>query len=170
MVTRCSYVSIHAHTVGMVIRVRHHLFESGSKAIKTKHIDRRIKKQIHRRRKTEMTDTTRNKSITSKAMQYWQDIVTRICCYTWVELIYPSKLIERVVADRFCEHLTTFNLPAQQSAYRSFHSTETALLSVHNDLVRSVDSDKVFLLVLLDLSAAFDTVDGGPSDTPNDSI
>jgi len=30
---------------------------------------------------------TRNKSITSKAMQYRQDIVTRICCYTWVELI-----------------------------------------------------------------------------------
>jgi len=86
-------------------------------------------------------------------------------------LPYLSKLIERVVADRFYEYLITFNLlPAQQSAYRSFHSTETALLSVHNDLVRSVDSDKVFLLVLLDLSAAFDTVDGGPSDTPNDSI
>ena len=75
-------------------------------------------------------------------------------------LPYLSKLIECVVADRFREHLTTFNLlPAQQSAYRPFHSTETALLSVHNDLVRSVDSGKVFLLVLLDLSAAFNTMD-----------
>ena len=75
-------------------------------------------------------------------------------------LPYLSKLIECVVADQFREHLATFNLlPAQQSTYRSFHSTETALLSVHNDLVRSVDSGKVSLLVLLDLSAAFDTVD-----------
>jgi len=38
-------------------------------------------------------------------------------------------------------------------------SCVTALLSVHNDLVRSVDSGKVSLLVLLDLSTAFDTVD-----------
>ena len=75
-------------------------------------------------------------------------------------LPYLSKLIERVVASRFSEHSTTFNLlPVQQSAYRSFHSTETALLAVHNDLVRSIDGGKVSLLVLLDLSAAFDTVD-----------
>ena len=70
------------------------------------------------------------------------------------------KMKYNCTIDRFCEHLTTFNLlPTQQSAYRSFHLTETALLSVHNDLVRSVDSGKVSLLVLLDLSAAFDTVD-----------
>ena len=50
-------------------------------------------------------------------------------------------------------------LRVQQSAYRPFHSTDTALLSVHNDLVRSIDNGKVSLLVLLDLSAAFDNVD-----------
>jgi len=83
---------------------------------------------------------------------------------------YLSKLIERVVADRFREHLTTFNFPpAQQSAYRSFDSTETALLSVHNDLVRSVDSGKVSLNSCL---AGFQCGirHRGPSDTPNDSI
>jgi len=62
---------------------------------------------------------------------------------------------------RFAEHSSTYNLlPVQQSAYRPFHSTETALLSVHNDLVRSIDNGKVSLLVFLDhLSAASDTVD-----------
>ena len=40
-----------------------------------------------------------------------------------------------------------------------FHSTETAVLSVHNDLVRAVDDNQVTILVMLDLSAVFDTVD-----------
>jgi len=75
-------------------------------------------------------------------------------------LPYISKLIEHVVARRFSVHSSKFNLlPVQQSAYRPFHSTETALLSVHNDLVRSTDNGRISLLVLLDLSAAFDTVD-----------
>ena len=50
-------------------------------------------------------------------------------------------------------------LPHRQSAYRSSHSTETAVLAVHNDLVRTIDSGNIGALVLLDLSAAFDTVD-----------
>jgi len=56
-------------------------------------------------------------------------------------LSYPSKLTERVVVSRFAEHSSTYNLLlVQQSAYRPFHSTETALLSVHNNLVRSIDN------------------------------
>ena len=47
----------------------------------------------------------------------------------------------------------------QQSVNRAFHSTETAILAVHNDLVRAVDNNRVSLLVSLDLSAAVDTVD-----------
>jgi len=50
-------------------------------------------------------------------------------------------------------------LPARQSAYRSFHSTERAIAAVHNDLVRAADADQVTAHVLLDLSSAFDTVD-----------
>ena len=46
-----------------------------------------------------------------------------------------------------------------QSAYKAGHSTETALLRVKNDLLMAVDGRKAVVLVLLDLSAAFDTVD-----------
>ena len=54
---------------------------------------------------------------------------------------------------------TYSRLPVQQSVCQSSNSTEAALVSVHNDPVRSIDNGKVSLLVLLDLSAAFDTVD-----------
>jgi len=46
-----------------------------------------------------------------------------------------------------------------QSAYRAHHSTETAIVVVHNDLIPAIDSGDVCALVLLDLSAAFETVD-----------
>jgi len=46
-----------------------------------------------------------------------------------------------------------------QSAYRAHHSTETAVLKVIGDILLSLDSDNLALLSLLDLSAAFDTVD-----------
>ena len=52
-------------------------------------------------------------------------------------------------------------LPAYQSAYRHHQSTETALLKVENDILLNMDNQRVNLLRLLDLSAAFDTVDYG---------
>ena len=50
-------------------------------------------------------------------------------------------------------------LLTHQSVYWQFHSTETAVLIVHSDIVRATDSGLVSALVLLDLSAAFDMVD-----------
>jgi len=59
-------------------------------------------------------------------------------------LSYLSKIIERLVARRFTVHISDSQLlPAQQSAYRAFHSTETAVLSVHSDLVRAIDIGQV---------------------------
>ena len=46
-----------------------------------------------------------------------------------------------------------------QSAYKVAHRTETALLKVQNDILRTVDTGGVAVLVLLYLSAAFDTID-----------
>jgi len=46
-----------------------------------------------------------------------------------------------------------------QSAYKSGDSTETALIRVKSDIMMSIDQSKLVILVLLDLSAAFHTVD-----------
>ena len=73
-----------------------------------------------------------------------------------------SKTVERLVVNRMNVHVNLYGLfPARQSAYRQHHSTETAVTIVHNDIVRSTDAGFVSALVLLDLSAAFNTVDQG---------
>ena len=75
-------------------------------------------------------------------------------------LQFISKLTERVVFNQLHDHLVRFDsFPKLQSAYRKRYSTETALLKVHNDLLMNMNNQKVTLLVLLHLSAAFDTVD-----------
>ena len=57
-------------------------------------------------------------------------------------------------------HINSSNTSNQyQSAYRKFHSTETALLKIHSDILAPMDAGKVTALTLLDLSAAFDTID-----------
>lgn len=71
-----------------------------------------------------------------------------------------GKLIEKSVIKQLQEHLEINKLTEVfQSAYRPGHSTETALLRVSNDILQAVDKSKAACLVLLDLSAAFDTID-----------
>jgi hypothetical protein len=75
-------------------------------------------------------------------------------------LNFISKILERVVCARLNDHLSSFpSLSPYQSAYRKFHSCETALLRITNDLLLACNKQKVSALVLLDLSAAFDTID-----------
>jgi hypothetical protein len=75
-------------------------------------------------------------------------------------LSFLSKLLERIIHSRINLHLQTFpSLCPFQSAYRKYHSTETALLRIHNDLLLASNEQQVSALVLLDLSAAFDTID-----------
>ena len=49
--------------------------------------------------------------------------------------------------------------PALQSSYRQYHSTETALIKVMDDILLKMNFQHVTMLILLDVSAAFDTVD-----------
>ena len=75
-------------------------------------------------------------------------------------LNFVSKTLERIIHLRISSHLQSFpSLSPFQSAYRKFHSTETALLRIYNDLLLSINKQQVSALVLLDLSAAFDTID-----------
>ena len=75
-------------------------------------------------------------------------------------LQFVSKLVKRSVFNQLHEHLLSNNLyPIFQSAHRAYHSTETALLKVQNDPLLNMDRGYVTLLVLLDLSSAFDTID-----------
>ena len=76
------------------------------------------------------------------------------------QLPFISKVLEKVVAGLVCKYLKDNDLFENlQSAYRPGHSVETALVRVTNDIRIALDKKQMVLLVLLDLSAAFDTVD-----------
>ena len=75
-------------------------------------------------------------------------------------LTFISKVHEKVILEQLMKHLLSTNIfPDNQSAYRRLYSTETTLCAVMNSLVVNMDKGKCSVLILLDLSAAFDTVD-----------
>ena len=75
-------------------------------------------------------------------------------------LQFISKLVERAVVHQLWCHLDSNDLlPTHQSAYRAGHSTESALIKVQSDILMAMDQQKLTQLILIDLSAAFDTVD-----------
>ena len=75
-------------------------------------------------------------------------------------LLFVGKLIERVVSTRLNKHMTKNNLHSRRNhGYKKFHSSETLLLEVVDELLLSCDNGKPSIVLMLDLSAAFDTVD-----------
>ena len=75
-------------------------------------------------------------------------------------LSFISKAIEKLVANQLISYINEYELNETfQSAYKQYHSTETALIRVHNDILSAIDNRRTVILLLLDLSAAFDTVD-----------
>jgi len=69
----------------------------------------------------------------------------------------PSDLAAIPVALLTAETSTGCCLPASQSIYGHYHSTETAAVIVYNDIVRAIDRGSAPLV--LDLNSAFDTID-----------
>ena len=75
-------------------------------------------------------------------------------------LAFQGKLLERIVAKQITHHMSNYSLMDQyQSAYKAGHSVETALLKVKSDIDVAMDNNCGTILVLLDLTAAFDTID-----------
>ena len=75
-------------------------------------------------------------------------------------LSFLSKLVEKAANKRLDSHLEGNSLLSDsQSAYRKRHSTETLLIKVQSDILESLDSGYATILVMLDISAAFDVVD-----------
>ena len=75
-------------------------------------------------------------------------------------LPFIAKVTEKIVASRLTTHLQGNELfECLQSAYKKHHSVETALVKITDDILTSIDSKKAVILVLLDQTAAFDTID-----------
>ena len=74
-------------------------------------------------------------------------------------LSFLSKIIEKCVSLQLVKFLEDNNLLSKfQSGYRKHHSCETATTRIHNDILVTIDKRSKVVLLLLDLSAAFDTV------------
>ena len=77
-------------------------------------------------------------------------------------IAFLSKTIERVATTQTMNYLADNDLlPKFQSGYRPHHSTETTLACVFNDILKAIDQHQEIVLVRLDLSSAFDTIDHG---------
>lgn len=71
-----------------------------------------------------------------------------------------SKILEKLMNKQITYYLNSRNLlPETQSGFRQFHSCTTALINITDDILQAYDDGKITVLVLLDYSKAFDTID-----------
>ncbi len=83
-----------------------------------------------------------------------------LCAVDGTDQTFMSKSLARAVAQQLTVHMTAHNLHEPlQSAYKAFHSAETTLVNFHNDVLCARDKQGIVILLVLDLSAAFDTID-----------
>ena len=77
-------------------------------------------------------------------------------------LKFLSKITVKTVANQMIDYISKNDMAERfQSAYKQHHSTETALIRVHNDISCAIEDGRSVLLLLLDLSSAFNTIDHG---------
>ena len=75
-------------------------------------------------------------------------------------LVFFSKLIERVVSRRLNSHMTLNGLQNDKNfAYKKHHNTETMMVGLVDEVLEGFEDGKCTVIVFLDLSAAFDTID-----------
>ena len=75
-------------------------------------------------------------------------------------LSFISKIVEKCTLEQCIQHCNNYELlPSYQSAYRKFHGSETSLVKLVNDLLWAMENQQVTSVVILDLSAAFNTID-----------
>src|SRR6218665_2486260 len=123
-------------------------YEGGSSAARAFH--RSDVQPLIRHRPFPVHVETRNSQATSEA-SWSRGIVTCELQTGLKSIVHLKQSTEYLSGNRL--------LPRFQSAYRRGHSTETALLKVFSDVVNAIDSGQLALLSLLDMSAAFDTID-----------
>ena len=76
------------------------------------------------------------------------------------QICHTSKNIQTVVHEQTRSHLSSLNvIPEEQAAYRENHSTETTNCAIMNDLIEITRNNDCGIQIIIDLSAAFDTVD-----------
>ena len=75
-------------------------------------------------------------------------------------LSFLSKILEKAALSQITDFIECNKLlPPYQSAYRRYHGVETAMLKMYSDILNAVDLNLVTIVVMIDLSAAFDTID-----------
>ena len=86
--------------------------------------------------------------------------VDKVTNYRPISLLpIVSKILEKIVANQLTEYLETNNLLSEtQHGFRPKLSTETALLKISDRIYNNIDNKRISLLLLLDLSKAFDSV------------
>ena len=102
-----------------------------------------------------------NKRVCDGTSSYDQSIYVQPNLYLYhvSNLKFLSKVIEKVAATRLTDYLRDNDLnECLQFAYKKHHISEPALPRVLNDILKSIDNKQCVVLLLLDLSAAFDTV------------
>ena len=86
--------------------------------------------------------------------------IERACSFDFPLKKKKKKRRKKVVLHKLLSHLQENNLSNPfQSAYQAGHSTETVLLRIVNDILSALHNDNISVLLLLDLSADFDTID-----------